>query len=157
MGIRSVVSGARYIWHWSDGKRFKGRGLIQLTGRSNYVQYGKYKGRCFLTDETAAQLITDAHLTCDSSGHYWISKQRFKKIKDEKGKEKLIPNRLQSINYWEDKGVDIKDAIQVTKCINSAELHFKEIRWPCFEHALYVLDAEINPPKNLKFILDRQQ
>src|SRR5262249_24913671 len=24
-----------------DGRRFKGRGLIQLTGRANYTQYGK--------------------------------------------------------------------------------------------------------------------
>jgi len=26
----------------SDGVRFKGRGLMQLTGRDNYASYGKY-------------------------------------------------------------------------------------------------------------------
>ncbi|QBI15357.1 glycoside hydrolase family 19 protein [Xanthomonas oryzae] len=59
-----------------DGKRFKGRGLIQVTGRPNYTNYGTYRGRSFLTDETSAHLLTEAYNTCDASGWYWASKQR---------------------------------------------------------------------------------
>jgi putative chitinase len=32
-----------------DGVRFKGRGLMQLTGRANYAKYGRVMGRDFLT------------------------------------------------------------------------------------------------------------
>ena len=36
-----------------DGPRFKGRGLIQLTGRANYAAYGAAIGRDLLADPTA--------------------------------------------------------------------------------------------------------
>jgi len=55
-----------------DGKRFKGRGLIQLTGRSNYKRYGKARGRDFTTDETARLLATDPDLAVDVSCWFWV-------------------------------------------------------------------------------------
>lgn len=36
-----------------DGRRFKGRGFIQLTGRANYAAYGAAIGRDLLTDPGA--------------------------------------------------------------------------------------------------------
>ena len=42
-----------------DGRRFKGRGLIQLTGRANYTSYGAARGMDFTTDATAALLATE--------------------------------------------------------------------------------------------------
>lgn len=52
-----------------DGKRFKGRGLIQLTGRRNYSVYSAYVG----IDLTAGpdQLFNDPRLMCDVSGWFW--------------------------------------------------------------------------------------
>jgi putative chitinase len=55
-----------------DGKRFKGRGLIQLTGRSNYQKYGKARGRDYTTDNTAKLLATDPNIAVDVSCWYWM-------------------------------------------------------------------------------------
>jgi putative chitinase len=55
-----------------DGKRFKGRGLIQLTGRSNYKRYGDARGRDFTTDETAQLLAKDPDLAVDVSCWFWV-------------------------------------------------------------------------------------
>jgi putative chitinase len=55
-----------------DGKRFKGRGLIQLTGRSNYQRYGKARGRDYTTDNTAKLLATEPNITVDVSCWFWM-------------------------------------------------------------------------------------
>jgi putative chitinase len=55
-----------------DGVRFKGRGLIQITGRANYRDYGRSRGRDFTSSlEVARQLATDAALAVDASCWYW--------------------------------------------------------------------------------------
>lgn len=51
-----------------DGKRFKGRGLIQLTGRSNYKTYGQKLGVDLVTDPTLAGKFPWAALT---AAVYW--------------------------------------------------------------------------------------
>ena len=45
-----------------DGPRFKGRGLIQLTGRTNYGAFGQALNRDFTTDPNPRLLATDADL-----------------------------------------------------------------------------------------------
>jgi putative chitinase len=57
-----------------DGKRFKGRGLIQLTGRNNYKAYGDDRGKDFTTDATAPLIASDAMLSADVSGWFWDSR-----------------------------------------------------------------------------------
>ena len=48
-----------------DGPRFKGRGLIQLTGRSNYSQYGGILGLDLIgSPELAADPATSVTLAC---------------------------------------------------------------------------------------------
>lgn len=54
-----------------DGKRYKGRGLIQLTGRANYREIGK-KLNLSLEDnpELAAEPVTSLRIACE----YWKSR-----------------------------------------------------------------------------------
>lgn len=55
-----------------DGPRFKGRGLIQLTGRANYREYGRDAGLDLLsTPEHARVLATDDRLAADVAGWFW--------------------------------------------------------------------------------------
>lgn len=58
-----------------DGQRFKGRGLIQLTGRANYTEYGRALGR---EAELLAQpelVATDKALCADVAGWYWAKRE----------------------------------------------------------------------------------
>lgn len=57
-----------------DGPRFKGRGLIQLTGRANYRAYGQARGRNFLTDASARLIATDPELAADVAGWFWSTR-----------------------------------------------------------------------------------
>jgi putative chitinase len=54
-----------------DGRRFKGRGLIQLTGRANYTRYGTARGMDFTTDATASLLATEPLRAVDVSCWFW--------------------------------------------------------------------------------------
>ena len=57
-----------------DGKRFKDRGLIQITGRNNYTAYGKSRGSDYTTDAAAKLLATDPNLAADASCWFWQTK-----------------------------------------------------------------------------------
>lgn len=52
-----------------DGVRFKGRGLIQITGRANYRAYSKARGVDYLS--TPQLLATDPAVAVDSAIWYW--------------------------------------------------------------------------------------
>jgi len=52
-----------------DGRLFKGRGLIQLTGRNNYEAYGDDIGVDLLA--YPSQVATDERLCVDVAGWYW--------------------------------------------------------------------------------------
>jgi putative chitinase len=57
-----------------DGPRFKGRGLIQLTGRANYTAYGVDKGRNFIDGTNPSLIATDDGLAIDVAGWFWKRK-----------------------------------------------------------------------------------
>ena len=54
-----------------DGRRFKGRGLIQLTGRANYREYGRALGREAELLEHPEVVESDATLCVDVAGWFW--------------------------------------------------------------------------------------
>ena len=73
------ASGVNYAWRKDlgnnvagDGKRFKGRGLIQLTGRANYKRFGKVLGVDLITNPKLAAKFPIALLT---ALEYWKRKK----------------------------------------------------------------------------------
>ena len=51
-----------------DGKKFKGRGLIQITGRANYFGLGEALGQDFITHPEAVEETSNA---TRSAGWFW--------------------------------------------------------------------------------------
>jgi putative chitinase len=58
-----------------DGPRFKGRGLIQITGRDNYTAYGKDRGMDFITGDNPKLLASDPLTAVDASCWFWKKKK----------------------------------------------------------------------------------
>lgn len=55
-----------------DGRRFIGRGFIQVTGRTNYEQYEASLGEDLTSSlENAEKLKKEPRLVCDSAGWFW--------------------------------------------------------------------------------------
>lgn len=57
-----------------DGRRFKGRGLIQLTGRANYAEYGRALGREAELLAKPELVETDLELCTDVAGWFWAKR-----------------------------------------------------------------------------------
>lgn len=55
-----------------DGKRFKGRGLIQITGRSNYAQISKAFGVDFINNP---QLLATPEYAVKSACWWWYNRK----------------------------------------------------------------------------------
>ena len=59
-----------------DGQRYKGRGLIQITGRANYKKYGAYIGKDM---EDLQQknwlLLKEPKYAADSAGWFWVTRK----------------------------------------------------------------------------------
>jgi putative chitinase len=76
--MRELASGAAYEGRADlgnviagDGVRFKGRGLLQVTGRANYAACGVALGLDLLA---APQLLEQAAVACRSAGWFWQSR-----------------------------------------------------------------------------------
>jgi putative chitinase len=83
-----------------DGYRFRGRGLIQLTGRANYTSYGKFIQRD-LTSGTNSDLVGQPALAVDAAGWFWNTR---------------------NLNSYADKD----DVLSITKRINGGTLGLEE-------------------------------
>jgi putative chitinase len=72
-----------------DGKRYKGRGIFQLTGRANYKSYGDRLGLDLVaTPELASDVMNAVKIACE----YWTDK----KLNDYADKDdvKMITKRI---------------------------------------------------------------
>ncbi len=87
-----------------DGWRFRGRGLIQITGRANYQAYKNYSGVDVINNPNLASTIAVA---IDIAGWYWSVRT------------KLNPNSPNGLNPLAD-----SDKIKtITKVINGGQLN----------------------------------
>ena len=64
-----------------DGRKFKGRGLIQITGRANYKAYGLYINQDVTTGENPKKL-EKYPLAADSAGWFWTTVKKLNRLAD---------------------------------------------------------------------------
>lgn len=95
-----------------DGYNYRGRGLIQLTGRDNYTACGKALDIDLVSDPDQVSHDPVAVL---SAGWFWNTRK---------------------LNSWSDKG----DVAKVTKLINGGTIGLQE-RTEHYNHALQVLQS----------------
>lgn len=57
-----------------DGRKYKGRGLIQLTGKANYAAYDRHLGLGGILVSSPGRVATDPVLCCDVAGWFWSSR-----------------------------------------------------------------------------------
>lgn len=81
--VEEIASGKAYEGradlgntHEGDGPKYKGRGLIQLTGRANYEEYSKYSGIDYVTNPEWLKRPEDAvAVTCWFWGQRGLNKR----------------------------------------------------------------------------------
>ena len=93
-----------------DGYKYCGRGLIQLTGKNNYVAFAD---SLEISPEEASEYLSTFEGEAQSACWFWES------------------NKL---NQWADKG----DIVTLTKRINGGTIGLED-RIKHYEHALHVL------------------
>lgn len=104
--VEELASGAAYEGRKDlgntepgDGVKFKGRGLIQITGRSNYRTCGDALGVDLLSDPPS---LERHDLACRSAGWFWSSRG-LNELSD-KGDFRMITKRINGgLNGWQDR------------------------------------------------------
>jgi len=76
-----IASGAAYEGradlgntHPGDGRKFKGHGLIQLTGRTNHTDYAKYVGDMDLVENPRRIALEPDH-SAGAAGWFWMTRK----------------------------------------------------------------------------------
>jgi len=94
-----------------DGYKYCGRGLIQLTGKSNYVAFAD---SLEISPEEAAEYLATFEGAAQSACWFW---------------------ETNNLNQWADKG----DIITLTKRINGGTIGLED-RIKHYEHALHIIE-----------------
>lgn len=150
--VREYASGADYEGradlgnrYPGDGQRFRGRGVIQVTGRVNYRRYSDYHGGDFSTEPNNLMLENNAYIACDASTFYWIAEETRDKVEGSWRLDGLIGiNRRadeQSFTRLTDERAIREDVSRVTRQVNRAERHL-ENRLKYFKYA-YLLASDV--------------
>lgn len=90
-----------------DGKRYKGRGLIQVTGGANYRKYSSYRGQSFLVEPQNTLISSNQYNSADTAGLFWISRP--------------VGNGMINLSFLADRGLAEDNLRSVTKMVNGAE------------------------------------
>jgi Peptidase family M23 len=150
--VREYASGADYEGRADlgntqpgDGVRFRGRGVIQVTGRVNYTRYGTYRGSNFTAGQNNLILENDAYAASDASTFYWVAEETRDRVNRRwildglVGISRRADNRTFSL-LTEDAAIRA-DVSSVTRQVNRAELHL-ENRIRYFKYA-YLHNSDI--------------
>lgn len=144
-----------------DGPRFKGRGVIQMTGKKLYSNYGEYRNRNYTDGQNNLHLQNDSYNACDASGYYWVAEHTRDRILNPPGSKrryKWVLDGLVNINTRADhktfqrlvQGAQVDaDVLNVTLQINRAALHIDERR-AFFKAAYFNLSDETTPPTGIR-------
>jgi len=82
-----------------DGRRYKGRGLIQVTGRANYIECGAALGLDLVGHPELLEEPTNA---CRSAAWFWRSR-KLNELADAGDFERITRKINGGINGWEDR------------------------------------------------------
>ncbi len=85
-----------------DGVRYKGRGLIQLTGRANYAEYSRTSGLNKDVEANPELVATDDLLCVDVAGWFW-NKRSLNAIADKDDLEALTRKINGGLNGLDDR------------------------------------------------------
>ncbi len=108
-----------------DGPRFKGRGLIQLTGRANYANVGRLLGQDLVSNPAS---VATFPLALTVSGIYWRTRP-------------IDGNRNVHLND----AADQNDVIKVTRNVNGRKMLALEERRRMTRRAYQLLQADRVP------------
>lgn len=89
-----------------DGKRYKGRGVIQITGRANYKAVGEALGHDFVSDPEA---LEKPEWAFKSAGWFW-KKNGLNELADADNVEKITRRINGGLNGFEDRKVRLEVA-----------------------------------------------
>jgi predicted chitinase len=95
-----------------DGIKFKGRGLIQLTGRANYKSYGDYIG---LDLTKYPKRVADPDLAVDVAGWFW-NKNNLNNLADKDNIEGITKRINGGFNGLNDRKKHLKKAKKAKLC-----------------------------------------
>jgi len=114
--VRELASGEAYEGRSSlgnsepgDGVRFKGRGLIQITGRANYAECGDALGLDLLSQP---ELLETPQNACRSAAWFWDARDLNQRadLGDFRGITKRINGGL---NGWQERQAYLEKAQQI--------------------------------------------